>query len=215
MKLHWIGHACFVVESKDGTAILTDPYGENVPYKAPEGPAHVVTVSHEHFDHNAVGRVKGSPQVLRGVGEWNVRGIPFRGIAAYHDTKGGRERGQDVIFKFTVDGVTLAHFGDLGHTLNAEQLKFLQDVEVALLPVGGYYTVGPKEAVEIIKSLPKVKVVVPMHFRTQVVKDWPIRPAEEFLQEAALPTKNLGQGPVEITPGKLPTTKEVWVLDYA
>ncbi len=215
MKLQWIGHACFFIEASDGTTILTDPYGDSVPYKAPEGPAHIVTVSHEHFDHNAVGRVKGTPQVLRGVGEWNIKGIPFRGIAAFHDTKGGRERGQDVIFKFTVDGVTLAHFGDLGHTLNAEQLKFLQDVEVALLPVGGYYTIGPKEAVEVMKSLPKLKIVVPMHFRTEAVKDWPIRPVDEFLAQVDWPVKKMGKGPVDINRATLPTTKEVWVLDYA
>lgn len=215
MKLQWIGHACFRIEGSDGTAILTDPYDESVPYKAPEGPAHIVTVSHEHFDHNAVGRVKGRPEVVRGIGEKTVRGISFRGIAAYHDQKGGRDRGQDVIFRFTVDGIGLAHFGDLGHTLNAEQLKPLQDVEVALLPVGGHFTIGAKEAVELVKSLPRLKVVVPMHFRTEVLKDWPIRPVEEFLAQLDLPVKRLGKGPVEITRANLPATKEVWVLDYA
>ncbi len=215
MKLKWIGHACFRIEASDGTVIITDPYEEKVPYKAPEGPAHIVTVSHDHFDHNAVGRVKGSPQVVRGIGEQVVRGIAFRGISAFHDTKGGRDRGQDVIFRFAVDGVTLAHFGDLGHTLNAEQLRPLQEVEVALLPVGGHFTIGAKEASEVVRSLPKLKVVIPMHYRTAVVKDWPIRPVDEFLDEAGLPVKRVKKSEVEINPDVLPATKEVWVLNHA
>lgn len=215
MKLQWIGHACFRIEASDGTVILTDPYEEKIPYKAPEGPAHIVTVSHDHFDHNAVGRVKGSPEVVRGIGERVVRGIPFRGIPAFHDTKGGRDRGQDMIFRFAVDGVTLAHFGDLGHTLNAEQSKFLQEVEVALLPVGGHYTIGAKEATEVVRSLPKLKVVIPMHYRTELVKEWPIRPVDEFLDEVGIPVKRVKKSEVKITPDVLPTPKEVWVLNHA
>jgi len=215
VKLQWIGHACFRIETSDGTVIITDPYEEKVPYKAPEGPAHIVTVSHDHFDHNAVERVKGSPQVVRGIGEQTVRGITFRGIPAFHDQKGGRDRGQDVIFRFAADGVTLAHFGDLGHTLNAEQLRPLQDVEVALLPVGGHFTIGAKEASEVVRSLPKLKVVIPMHYRTEVVKDWPIRPVEEFLDEVGLPIVRLEKSEVKIIPDVLPATKEVWVLNYA
>lgn len=215
MKLKWIGHACFRIESSDGTVIITDPYEEKIPYKAPKGPADIVTVSHDHFDHNAVDRVEGSPEVVRGIGERLVRGIPFRGVSAFHDTKGGRDRGQDVIFKFAVDGITLAHFGDLGHTLNAEQLRPLQDVEVALLPVGGHFTVGAKEATEVVRSLPKLRLVIPMHYRTEAVKDWPIRPVDDFLDEVGLPVKQVKNAEVKISPELLPTKKEVWVLDYA
>jgi L-ascorbate metabolism protein UlaG (beta-lactamase superfamily) len=215
LKLKWIGHSCFRIEASDGTVIITDPYEEKIPYKAPPGPAHVVTVSHDHFDHNAVERVKGEPEVVRGIGERTVRGISFRGISAFHDQKGGRDRGQDVIFRFTVDGVTVAHFGDLGHTLNAEQLRPLQDVEVALLPVGGHFTVGAKEASEVVRSLPRLRVVIPMHYRTEAVKDWPIRPVDEFLDEVGLPAKRLQTSEVKISPDVLPPKKEVWVLDYA
>lgn len=215
MKLRWIGHACFRIEASDGTVIITDPFEEQVPYTAPKGPASIVTVSHDHFDHNAVKRVEGSPEVVRGIGERTVRGIPFRGVSAFHDTKGGRDRGQDVIFKFTVDGVTLAHFGDLGHTLNAEQLRPLQDVEVALLPVGGHFTIGAREASEVVRSLPRLRVVIPMHYRTEAIKDWPIRPVDEFLDEVGLPVKQVKKSEVKIAPDALPAKKEVWVLNYA
>lgn len=214
MKILWYGHACFRITAADGTVIITDPYDESVPYKPPEGPAHIVTVSHDHFDHNAANRVKGNPEVLRGVGEWTVRGIAIRGISAFHDPKGGKERGRNTIFKFTVDGVILAHLGDLGHTLTAEQLKPLEDVQVLMIPVGGFYTIGPKEAKEVVQALPNLKIVIPMHYRTEAVKDWPIRPVKEFLEAVDLTVREF-KGEVELTTAQLPKTKEVWVLPYA
>jgi L-ascorbate metabolism protein UlaG (beta-lactamase superfamily) len=214
VKILWYGHACFRIAAQDGTVIVTDPYDESVPYKAPEGPAHIVTVSHDHFDHNAVGRVKGNPEVVRGVGEWTVRGVPIRGIAAFHDPKGGKERGRNIIFKFLIDGIRLAHLGDLGHPLTAEQLKPLEDVQALMIPVGGFYTIGPKEAKEAVQALPSLRVILPMHYRTEAVKDWPIRPVQEFLEAVDLTIREF-KGEAELTSQNLPKTREVWVLSYA
>jgi len=215
LKIQWIGHACFRIVAQGGTVILTDPFDESVPYKFPEEPADIVTVSHEHFDHNAVGRVKGDPETVRGLGEHTVRGITFWGIPSYHDQKGGRERGRNVIFCFQVDGITFAHFGDLGHALSAEQQKPLSEVEVALLPVGGHFTIGPKEAADVIRMLPKLKVVIPMHVKTEVIKDWPLAPVDKFLAEVDLPVKRFDASEVEIEKESLPKEKEVWVLRHA
>ncbi len=214
VKILWYGHACFRITAQDGTTIVTDPYDESVPYKAPEGPAHIVTVSHEHFDHNAVGRVKGNPEVVRGVGEWTIRGIHIRGISSFHDPKGGKERGRNTIFKFVVDGLTLAHLGDLGHTLTAEQLRPLEDVQVLMIPVGGFYTIGPKEAKEVVQGLSGVRVVIPMHYRTEAVKDWPIRPVEEFLEAVDLTVREF-KGEAELAARNLPKEREVWILPHA
>lgn len=214
VKILWYGHSCFRITAADGTVIITDPYGENVPYKPPEGPAHIVTISHEHFDHNAVARVKGNPEVLRGTGEWTVRGVTVRGIPSLHDPKGGKERGRNTIFKLMMDGVPLAHLGDLGHTLTAEQLKPLEDVQVLMIPVGGFYTIGPREAKEVVGALPQVKVVIPMHYRTEMVKDWPIRPVQEFLEAVDLKVQEF-KGEAELGASQLPKSKEVWLLPYA
>lgn len=215
MKIKWIGHACFLIRAADGISILTDPFDETVPYRFPDEEVDIVTSSHDHFDHAAVGRVRGSPTVIRGVGEHTAKGITFRGIPSFHDQEGGRQRGRNTIFKFAVDGIVLAHFGDLGHVISAEQQRPLQDVEVAMIPVGGYYTIGPKEALETIRLLPNLKIVIPMHFRTEAVKDWPIGPVEEFLSLVDLPVKRIGSSEVELTEAKLPARREVWVLEHA
>ncbi|MCD6321324.1 MBL fold metallo-hydrolase [Candidatus Bipolaricaulota bacterium] len=214
MKIRWIGHSCFLITGSNGVKILTDPFDESVPYPFPQEPVDIVTVSHDHFDHAAVGRVQGNPEVVRGVGEHTAKGIAFRGIPSFHDTEGGRKRGRNTIFKFALDGITLAHCGDLGHVITAEQQRPLEDVQVILIPVGGFYTIGPKEAMETIRLLPNLRIVIPMHFKTEAVKDWPIEPVDEFLKVVDLPVKRLDVSEVEISPGDLPEKKEVWVLRY-
>jgi L-ascorbate metabolism protein UlaG (beta-lactamase superfamily) len=215
LKLKWIGHACFLIQASDGTVILTDPFDESVPYPFPEQEVHIVTVSHDHFDHSAVDRVRGNPEVVRGLGQHSVRGISFWGVPSFHDQKGGRDRGRNVIFRFQVDGITLAHFGDLGHVLNAEQQKPLAEVEVALLPVGGHFTIGPHEAWEVVRMLPNLRVVIPMHVKTELIKDWPIAPVDDFLAEVKIPVRKLETSEVELKPETLPKEKEVWVLSHA
>ena len=119
MKIKWLGHASFVITSDNGTKILTDPYepilGMN--YGPIDESADIVTVSHEHGDHNNVAVVKGKPQVLKESAPAEIKGIRFSGVDTFHDNSGGSERGSNVIYCFDVDGVKICHLGDLGHRL--------------------------------------------------------------------------------------------------
>ena len=170
MKVKWIGHACFLIEGEEGK-VLTDPYDKSIPYRAPDFPVDVVTVSHEHSDHNAINRVPGDPSVIRGPGEHRARGMMFTGIACFHDSEAGKKRGKNTIFTFTVDGIHLAHPGDLGHPLSDVQVEALSAVEVLFIPIGGHYTTDAAQAAEIARALPKLRVVIPMHFKTDLIPD--------------------------------------------
>jgi len=214
MKIKWIGHSCFLIEGEK-VRIITDPYNEQLPYRPPDFPADVVIVSHEHFDHNAVDRVRGNPTVVKGVGEHTAHGIMFTGIASYHDEVGGKKRGENTIFAFTLDGVHLAHFGDLGQRLTDAQAAALQETEVIFIPVGGYFTIGPDEAVEVTKRLPNLKIVFPMHYKTDILgDDFPIGPVENFTRKMQN-VRKIGSSEVTFTRESLPKTQEVWILDYA
>ena len=167
MKVKWLGHASFLITAKDGTRIITDPYRPNPPslaYKKINESAEVVTVSHEHGDHNDVGSVGGKPQVIRGVGAHKAKNIEFKGVASYHDTAQGGQRGANTIFCFTVDGVRLCHVGDLGHTLSPQAVKDIGEVDVLLLNAGGGPTIGVPEANEVL-SVIKPRVAIPMHVK--------------------------------------------------
>ena len=214
MKVSWLGHACFLIEG-GGVRVLTDPYDESLDYCTPDPVVDVVTVSHEHFDHNAVGRVSGDPTVLRGVGEHDALGVKFIGIASFHDDKGGAERGENTIFSFDIDGLHVAHLGDLGVPLTKKQAEDLSSVELLLIPVGGTYTIGPAEAASVVASLPAVRVVVPMHFKTdRLGEGFPIAPVDDFAKEMEH-VKRIGSSEFTVSKDDLPPRKEVWILDYA
>ena len=155
MKLTWLGHACFLLEA-DGYRIVTDPYTGVPSYPSLSVSAHAVFCSHGHFDHNAVDRVTLLPH----------RDSPFtvREIASFHDDRGGTLRGGNTIRVFTADGISVAHLGDLGHPLSAEQLAAIGPVDAALVPVGGVYTLDAAGAKSVCDAL-KPRCVLPMHYR--------------------------------------------------
>jgi L-ascorbate metabolism protein UlaG (beta-lactamase superfamily) len=216
MKITWLGHASFLIETADGTRVVTDPfeagsYGGAVGYAPIEERADLVTVSHEHPDHNFVEAVSGNPEVVRDTGERTVKGIVVRGVASYHDESRGRERGKNTIYVFEADGLKVAHLGDLGHTLSAEEARALGPVDVLLAPVGGHFTIGPEDAKRVAERL-GAKVVIPMHYKTDLL-GFPIRPVDDFLRLMRR-VERPGRRAIEIAPADARGELKVVVLDY-
>lgn len=189
MKLRWLGHASFALETP-ALKIITDPFGESIPYPRINEAADVVTVSHEHHDHNAVNVVQGDFKVLRGVDQRTkkaqrieelIQGVRFRTVPSYHDDQQGKLRGENGIFVMDIDGVTVAHLGDLGERLTPSQAEQMGRVNVLLVPVGGYYTIDARTAKETVELL-KPDIVVPMHYKTRYTQDWPIAGVDEFIE---------------------------------
>ena len=154
MKLTWLGHSCFLLE-QDGYRLVTDPYTGVEGYPPLSVSAHAVCCSHHHFDHDAVDAVTALPPVKS----------PFtvREVETCHDEKGGALRGSNTVRVFTAGGVSVAHLGDLGHQLSAEQLDAIGSVDAVLLPVGGVYTVDAEGAKAVCDAI-GARCVIPMHY---------------------------------------------------
>jgi len=214
MKVKWLGHASFLISSEVGLKIITDPYpqGSGLSYAPVNETADIVTVSHDHFDHNNVSSVPGKPQVITGSGAKNIKGVQFRGIDTYHDESQGKERGANTAFCFSVDGIKLCHLGDLGHRLSQEQIAEIGSIDILLIPIGGVFTIDAKMAGKVSDDL-KPKVVMPMHYKTAKC-DWPLNTIDDFLADR----KNLKQltlSEIEFKAGKLPEVTEIVVLQPA
>jgi L-ascorbate metabolism protein UlaG (beta-lactamase superfamily) len=209
MKVKWLGHACFLITSAGGMKIITDPYetSESFKYGEIDESADIVTVSHEHGDHNNVAAVRGNPEVVRGTAK--VKGIEFKGILTYHDDVEGHPRGKNTILCFGVDGVRVCHLGDLGHPLSDEQVSELGKVDILLAPVGGNFTIDARVATELCDRL-KPAVVIPMHYRNDRCPTFPVTGVDEFLRGKE-GVKRLDVSEVDFTPGGLPSATQIIV----
>ena len=209
MKIKYLAHASFLITSGKGVKIVTDPYtaGGGLKYAPVKETADIVTVSHEHGDHNATASVKGNPAVLREGGE--AKGIKVKAVAAEHDDKGGSQRGKNTLFCFDIDGINVCHLGDLGHLLTAAQVKALGKVDVVMIPVGGFFTIDAAAAAKVVDQL-KPAVVIPMHYKTDKA-DFPIAGVQDFIA-GKTNVSRINGSEVELTPGKLPQAAQIVVL---
>jgi L-ascorbate metabolism protein UlaG (beta-lactamase superfamily) len=186
MKIEWVGHASFIITSNDGTKILTDPYESGgfagtLHYSPIKGQVDIITVSHAHPDHCHIpASTNKDTLIIREKTNATVKGIAIRSVDSFHDASGGKKRGINSIFVFEVDGMKIAHFGDLGHVLDDNQIKELGKVDIAMIPVGGNFTINAQEASDLVKQI-KPKIVIPMHFKTSKV-EFDIDGVDVFLQ---------------------------------
>jgi L-ascorbate metabolism protein UlaG (beta-lactamase superfamily) len=168
MDITYLGHSAFKLRGKNVT-VVTDPYSPSIGLTMPKVSADVVTISHEHDDHNEVSKIMGTarrvdPYIIKAPGEYEVSGVGVFGWGCYHDKVEGKERGRNTIYVIHIDGVKVAHLGDLGHMPSNSLVEDIGEVDVVLVPVGGEYTINAEEASEVA-SLLQAAYIVPMHYK--------------------------------------------------
>ena len=178
MKIRYLGHSCFEFTESTGTTIVTDPYGD-VGFSMPNTRAEAVTVSHSHFDHNNVKAVDGNPVIFDREGQYEIGGVEITAIKSYHDDENGKNRGENLIFKFRMDGVEVCHLGDLGEECSSSLIEALLPIHVLLIPVGGNYTINAQQAKEYVDHI-MPSYVIPMHYKTKGL-DIDVEKPDEFI----------------------------------
>ncbi|MDI3534903.1 MAG: hypothetical protein PWQ82_1268 [Thermosediminibacterales bacterium] len=211
MKIKWFGHACFGLTSQDGIRLVTDPFDGSIGYEVPRTEADIVTVSHDHYDHNYVEALVGEPVVVKTTEKRSIKGIQIYGVETFHDKERGEKRGGNIVFVFEIDGIQVCHLGDLGHVLTKEQVSKIGPVDILMIPVGGTFTINACEALEVVSQL-KPKLIIPMHFKTPDV-NLPIDGVEKFL-EKSMGGEKLEKNFIEITADELTDEPKTIVLDY-
>ena len=217
MRIQWFGQSAFQFTG-DGRRVVVDPFvlsgargSWRFDYPAMNGTeADVLLVTHEHLDHNGVQAVAGTPQTIRSsAGTFESPVGTIVGVASEHDPLAGTQRGANVIFVFTLEGMRLCHLGDFGQTaMRPEQAAAIGGVDMLLVPVGGGPTIGADGAQALVERL-RPRWVIPMHYRTVHLNF--LEPADAFLDRfrdvrrlpaATLDTADLapGSGPVVLVP---------------
>jgi len=208
MNIRWLGHASFllIIGNKK---LITDPFDEQSGYAVFKQEVDIATVSHEHWDHNSVHVLAGSPRVIKGTGFFDLGEIKIKGVPSFHDKTRGKERGTNTIYKISAEGIDVVHLGDLGHLLEQEQVNEIGNVDILLLPVGGIFTIDAEEAFKIAKQLDP-KIIIPMHFGTPHLS-FNLAPVEPFIAKFDRVVK---MPYLEVNEENLKDQPEVIVLDY-
>lgn len=169
MIMQWLGQSCFQFKTKpsatqEEVTVVIDPYHPKFGLKLPRNlTADLLLMTHAHEDHAYRDGVSGTPFVVQSPGEYEARGVFVYGIPTWHDRVQGKERGGNTMYRIETEGMTIAHLGDLGHTLSDEQLEQLNGIDILLVPVGGTYTIDVKEAIDVVQSI-EPRIVIPMHY---------------------------------------------------
>jgi L-ascorbate metabolism protein UlaG (beta-lactamase superfamily) len=210
MEIVWLGHSCFRIRGKEAT-IVTDPFDKTLGYPLRKPNASIVTVSHNHPQHSFVDGVAGTPRVVSRPGEYDIANVFIYGIATFHDNEKGAIRGKNTVFFMEIDEVKVCHLGDLGHVPTTEQIEQMSGVDILMVPVGGVSTINAAAAAETIGLL-EPKLVIPMHYKTEVVK-MELEPLEHFIKIMGL-KEVVSQPKLNVTKSSLPPETKVLVLDY-
>lgn len=193
MDITYLGHSSFKIKTRTAT-LITDPFDPKmVGLKFSPQEAEIVTTSHAHADHNYTEKISGVKKIVSGPGEYEISGISIMGFASFHDAKGGAERGKNTVYVYEVEGLRLAHLGDLGHTINDELVSQMGTIDILMVPTGGVFTIGSREAAEVVGKIDPY-FVIPMHYKVPELTlggSDKMEPVETFLKEVGLTVENL------------------------
>lgn len=144
--------------------------------------ADILLVTHSHYDHNNIKGVGGESFLIENPGEYERKDVFVRGIAAFHDEKEGKERGQNTIYTIEAEEMKLCHMGDFGQQeLTPDQLETIGDIDILMVPVGGNFTIDAKGAVRVISQI-EPRIIIPMHYSLPKLKV-KLNDLDSFLKE--------------------------------
>ncbi|KKP86682.1 MAG: Zn-dependent hydrolase of the beta-lactamase fold protein [Candidatus Roizmanbacteria bacterium GW2011_GWA2_35_8] len=185
MEIKYLGHSSFLIKTKSAK-VVTDPYNpEMTGIKFPKVEANIITVSHSHEDHNQA-KLVGKPEagetlVFDMPGEFERLGVRIFGFRSFHDNKSGAERGENILYKIEAEGISVLHCGDLGLVPDDSFIDSIGDVDILLVPTGGFYTIDSAGASELVKKI-EPSIIIPMHYLDA-----------SFAKASAARQKNFGQ----------------------
>jgi len=193
MIITWRGQSFFELAIKNQehkeVKVVIDPYDESLGLKVPKVEAQILLVSHSHSDHSNLSAIIGEPFLIKTPGEYEIQGVFIKGIPAFHNNNLGKEKEMVTIYKIEAEEMKICHLSDLGQKeLTKQQLEEIGAVDILMIPVGGIYTIGAKEASSIISQI-EPKLVVPMHYQIPKLKV-KLEGVEKFL-------KVMGVGSIE------------------
>jgi len=193
MDITFLGHASFKLKGRTASVVIDpfDPKFVGLKYTGIDGD--IVTISHQHDDHNQSSLVVGARKVITGPGEYEIQGVTVLGFPTFHDNEKGASKGKNTIYVYEMDALRLCHLGDLGHELSEDLVGEIGDIDVLMIPVGGGASLDPETAVKVVQAV-EPKYVLPMHYQEVGMNQETfghLKGVEIFNKEMGLPVETL------------------------
>ena len=200
--------------------IVMDPFkSEMVGLPFAKEVADIVTISHNHDDHNALENVTGPVTrqdtfVIDKEGEYEIGGVEIAATKMYHDKEEGAERGKNLIMNVRMDGLNILHLGDLGHKLSEAQIEKIGSVDVLMVGVGGVTALETNEVMDLIKDI-QPSYVIPMHYKVAgMTEAWSAKHTlEEFLDKNKFLVAGEALHKIKVDEGSLPDDTQVLIMN--
>jgi L-ascorbate metabolism protein UlaG (beta-lactamase superfamily) len=212
VKITFVGHATFRIETPQGLVIATDFAGYAGQGRLPD----IVTMNHAHSTHYTDYPDPSIKHVLRG---WGTDGKPAQHDLSVGDVlirnvttdirswmTGTFEKDGNSIFIFEIADVCIGHLGHLHHTIGPEHLGLIGQLDVVLVPVDGSFTMKQEAMIEVLQTL-KARLIIPMHmFGPHTLQTFLRRMGETF------PVETAGGASVTVSQANLPPQPKILVL---
>ncbi len=189
MNITWYGHRCVRIEVKGGS-VLIDPFGKDVGLRGPRMNDDIVAFSSYAVDKAVLDQVPEQSFVIRNPGEYEVKGIAVRGVAAAQDTQKGKELGLATVFVVVAEDMSVCHLGALGQDkLTDEQLEAIGEPDILIVPVGGQSALDPKAAAQLCNQI-EPKIIIPVQFSLPNAA-YEAEKVDKFIKEIGLPAEKM------------------------
>jgi L-ascorbate metabolism protein UlaG (beta-lactamase superfamily) len=210
LKIRWHGHSCF--EITDDLTLVTDPHdGKSIGIPAPNVQGDIILISHDHFDHSSGVKVveKEDSKIVTDGRKRTISNVEISGFETFHDENSGSKRGNNIVYKFVIDGMKFCHLGDLGHELDDNTVQKIGSVDILFIPVGGNFTIDDKKAWNVIKKI-KPKIIIPMHYKIGGLS-LSIAGLDPFLEQSKYKVIYVGNE-IDLENEDIPSEPEIWTF---
>lgn len=220
MKIKWLGHAAFLITG-EGKRIITDPYDPTITklYPVDDSADIVVRSSDDDQAHCYVEAIPGEYVLLTATDyiapnkiEAEAAGVPFKFIPSRESVIHKEVARENAFYRFTLEGVEIAHLGDIGNPMTDAQIDFLKGTDILLALAGGPPTIELKDLFSVIEAI-QPRLVIPMHYRIPGPEFFmlPIDELISYFDQSAV--RWAGKSEIELKKNALPDTTQLLILE--
>lgn len=190
MEITYFGLNSVRLRGREAT-VLIDPYDPKLGLAPVRLSVSIVVMTHDDSTHFSLQGL-GNPsdyQLVKGAGEFELKGVALHGIQTYHDNKKGAERGKNFVYVVEIDDIRVCHLGHLGQVLTEDQLDAIgSKIDVLCIPVGGGSHIGSAQATETVNQI-EPKYVIPISYRLPGLGllAQKLEPVDKFAKEMGTP----------------------------